>query len=787
MPTYQIDGSIFQSNTELTSDELNQLAGGNTNQSNQPNSFDQASSALDNINKTSQNINSNPLQDISGDLARGALNSAAGTIDKINGVAKLLNNLTSIDIGSKDLSNISSALKQTASEQPQSSNSVVSGIGQFIGSVPDALAEFAGSGGGVGFIARNVALSAADSYNKEQTANSLVKGSVVGATVGAALNAIPGLIDSTSKMVKQWGETAGKTYFQKVTGASNEEAEQFIRDINQIDLNPRNEVSDYNDAKANASTEVSNLRSSNNDIIAQKKEQNSEEYLIAKEASSKAMQDLSRGNDSIIQDLKDSQTQDKINLVRSNSNNLMASNDAATQRLADATTEQIKNVSNAKSALSNDITATFLIATKKLEEMQQGVTDNINMAHAALEKNGISYVQTPILQYELDNAIARNTGKFFKTINSGDGRNLIVSGSEGTRTPAVMGSLNLINSVRTNLVNDFLKNGKTSLSAIEANQALLEGAISRGFKGEALPKNLADILSQIKKSINPTKLYDKYPSELSHLKPLADANKAYSGQIDNMRNALNLYKDNVDGSINPDKVFKALDRGDAGYIAQLKQADMAMPVADRIFDKVKNSYDNFKSVEQSEKFNLTKIGKQISEQRNALRSKFDDMEQKLSINQRKEMSQIRTGNSYAERDLSNKQKKSLADIHYNQKQSLNSIKLQKDKELETLQKSLNDRLKFLHIQSMARGARANPSGVMRQVGNVATYRTMNGMMTGNPVDILQGLVMNKFASPIKVSNLIKDAVNSPDKARSAKRVANNKLLKALVATKASGR
>lgn len=727
------------------------------------------------------------IEDISGDVARGALNSAAGTVDKINGAVKLLKDLTQFDAGSQNLSHVSDALRQSATGQAQSDNPMVSGAAQFLGSIPDALAEFAGTGGGVGFVARSAALSAADEYNKSQNAGSLIKGAVVGGTVGAALNAIPGVVDSTAKVAKEWGETAGKKYWKAVTGGTEEQADDFIKNINTFELNPKVEVPDYYDAKNKANEEVAALRSNNNDIVAKQKEQNNEEYSFSKEASAKAVQDLARENDGIIETLKDVQTADKINIVRANTSNLMAANDSAVQKLSDATSEQVNTIANAKNALSTQLVSVFDTAAKKLEAMQQGVTDNITMAHAALDKNNLSYVQMPVLQFELDNAIKEGAGKFYKMQRSSDGKSVALFGTEGTNTPAVHGALNLINSVRANLVNDFMKSGKTSLAAIEANSAILEGAISKGFKGEALPKNVAEILSNIKKSITPSKLYAKYPEELSHLKPLADANKAYATQIDGMRGALDLYKDNVDSTINPDRVFKALDRNDTGYIAKLKQADAALPPQDRIFGQVKNAYDNFKFVEKSEKTNLSKIEKQVSEQRVALRNKFDDMEQKLSLNQRKEMSQVRQGSSYKEKDLSNQERKRLADLHYHQKQGLAMIKAQKDKELATLQKSLDDRLKFLHIQSMARGSRANPSGTMRIVQNVGEYHSISGVMAGKPMDVLKGLLINKFASPSGVSRLIKDAINAPNTTGPAKSVANNKILKRIVATKASGR
>lgn len=795
-------------------DQLFSQAHGSSENQEEPEKF----SDLPNNTPTSNpNITSNPITNISGDLTRGFLNSGAGTVDKINGAVKLLKNITNLDIGSQGLSNVSNALRQTASQQPQSSNPIVSGVGQFIGSVPDALAEFAGTGGGVGFIARNAALSAADAYNKTQSPADLIKGAAIGGTVGAVVNKIPDLIDSASILAKKWGQTAGKTYFQKVTGATNDEAEQFMNNINDININPKDEVEDYNDAKARSAQEVSSLRETNNDLIAKQKEQSNEEYQMAREQSSKALQDVARSNDSTIDDLKDTQTQDKINIVRSNSNNLMAATDASTQRLADATANQISNIANAKNALSAELTSTFATAAKKLDAMQKGVTDNVAMANASLEKNGLDYVPTQIIKNELDSAIGTGVGRYFKNRGVPD-REVApgvkisdlppdqqakfgqgITAAPGTATGAVSKAVDLINETRSALVDEFAKTGKTSLSAIEAQSTALENAISKGFNGQSLPKNLVSTMSKIKSAITLTKnsvdeegnkipgLYDRHPAELSHLKPLADANKAYSSQIDGMRNALDLYKDNVDGSINPDKVFKALDSGDTGYIAKLKQADEALPKEDRIFNKVKQSYDNFKFVENSEKSSLSKIQKQVSENRNALKSKFDDMEQKLTINQRKQMSEIRTGNSYAERDLANQQRKQLSDLHYSQKQALNLMKAQKDKELDTLQKSLNDRLKFLHIQSMARGERANPSGSMRIVQNVGEYHSISGMMALDPKAILQGLVIKRFASPRGVSSLVKKAVNAPESSQNLKKLAGNKALKAILATKASGR
>lgn len=764
------------------------------------------------VDQKSNNPNStgNPVTDIAGDLARGLLNSGAGTADKINGVVKLLKTATTLDLGSEGLTNVSNKLKQLASQQPQSSNPIVSGIDQTIGSVPDALAEFAGSGGGIGFIARSAALSAADAYNKSQSPTDAIKGVVVGGTVGAALDRLPGVIEGAGQMAKKWGQTAGKTYIQAVTGASDADAQEIIDKLPTMDVNPKSKVEDYDAAKEDTNTQLATLNENNKNLIEQQKAQHTKEYNATKSASDDAVNNLIENNRDTIDDLRASQSQYKEDLNSSNSTNMMAATDAATQKLADATTATTVNVVKAKNAVDNTLVSTFDTASKKLSTMEKGVTDDVANAHASLENNNLDYVPTAIIKNELDSTIGNGSGRFYKNMSSGK-RTLNIGGqkievpeesiggingksiqskiapAEGTGTNAVSHAVDLINSTRNGLVDEFSSSGKTSLAAIEAQSKALEGAIDKGFSGQAVPKGLVVTMARIKQAINPTRLFQKYPKELSHLEPLANANKSYSTQIDGLRNALDLYKDNVDGTINPEKVFKALDRNDSGYIAKLKQADEALPPQDRIFDKVKSAYDNYKAVESSEKMALSKTEKAISNQRLGLSKKFDNMRKQLNVEQRKELLSKIKETRANNRAFKQEKGKALQDLHTRQRQALDVMQVQKDKELGELQKSVNERLHSLHILHMARGARASASGTAKIFQNVGNYRSIDGLSTFNIPKMVQGSVISKLASPSGASNTIKSLLNATQSLQGVKKLAGNVVLKRLLATKLSGR
>lgn len=770
--------------------------------SEQPSALDEATSGLvastqPKPSRTSGNV----ISDIAGDVSRGALNSFAGTVDKVNAANSLLTNLTTIDLSNGDLKAVSQSLRNSAKAQPSSDNELIAGIGNFAGSIPDALVEFAGAGGGVGFIARSAALSALDAYNKNNNIGDLATGAVVGGTVGAALNKLPQVLEGTAELSKKWGETAGKKYLMTLTGMTEKDATTAMANLNKYELNPKATVEDYGEVKAKFNQQLSDFKSNNNTFIAQQKEQLSEQYGMAKEKSQQAMQDLKENNAVVAQDLKDAHTLRMVDVVKSNAKNIMESADAATQANADAIAKQVQTTANAKNALDNEMVSLFDTARQKLNTMATGLSKNVGMAKQVLEQNGKAYVPTGVVQYELDNAIAKNTGKFYKHISSGEGKSLYLMGQSGTGTPAVNGALNLINSVRANLVNDFLKTGKTSLAAIDANQILLEDAISKGFKGETLPKDLAKILSDVKASLSLTRstltetgekvpgLFDKYPQELAHLKPLAEANAQYAGQIDNLKSSLGLYSDNIEGSLvpNPDKVFKALDSNNRSFLTKLQEADKSLPAEDRIFDKVKGIYNDYKYVEQSEKTNLSQIQKQLAQGRTVLKTKLSEMEDSLKIQQMQQARETSASLTSKSQAVKSQQEKALSDLQAKQKDMLAMLKIQKDKDLETLQSSINDRLEFLHLQSTLRGARANPKGLVRIGQNVGTYRELNGIMTGNPVSFLSGALMSRVLSPIHGANIVKSAINAPQNTVKAKKILSNKILKALLATKASGR
>lgn len=773
----------------------------------------------------SDNIGTN----IAGDVARGFINSGAGTIDKINGVVKLLKTATSIDLGSEGLTNVSNSLKQLVSQQPQSSNPIVSGVGQFVGSVPDALAEFAGSGGGLGFIARSAALSAADAYNKTQTAASLVKGAAVGGTVGAVLDKIPGALEGTAQLTKKWGQTAGKTYLQAVTGATDKEAQEIIDALPTMDINPKSKVQDYDEAKEESNEQIKTLKDNNDKLLQQQKEQNTKEYEAAQGISDDAVNSLVENNRDIIENLRDTQSENRQKLIDSTSTSMMAATDAATQRLADVVGATTLNVAKAKSALENTLVSIFDTASKKVEAMTKTASEDVANAHASLEKNNLDYIPTPIIKSELDSAIGVGNSKYFKNLsqkqdtsnawlnkeiapgvrvsdlpdaqqsqfrptvtnlgqlarsrNTAD--SLVVK--EGTGTEAVTKSINLINDSREGLVDEFSQSGKTSLSAVEAHSMALENVIDKGFSGQSVPKGLVVTMLKIKQAINPTKLFEKYPNELSHLKPLAEANTAYSSKIDGLRNALNLYKDNVDGAVNPQKVFNALDRNDSAYIAKLRQADEALPKDDRIFDKVKDAYDNFKTVESSEKMALSKTEKAISNQRLRLSNKFYDMKKQLNIEQRKELLGKIKETRETKRMMSQQQAQALKILHDKQRQELDLLQGHKDKELGMLQESVNKRLHDLHLLHMARGTRASATGNARIFQNVANYRSIDGMTTLNPLKMVQGSIISKLASPSGAANTLKGLLNFPKFIQPGADVAKNRALKAILATKLSGR
>lgn len=391
-------------------------------QTQQPDAMDTALQsgigAYDNLNNNQPQSQQPNSVNITGDLTKGFLSSVAGTVDKVNGAAKLLNNVTQMNIGTDELSNVSNALKQMAQQTPTSSNKLISGIGQFAGSVPDALAEFAGSGGGVGFIARSAALQAAQEYNKTQSPVDLVKGAALGGSVGAILNKTPDLIEGVGKIVQKWGQTGGKTYLQAVTGATDKQADEIMANLPTMDTNPKSKVEDYGEAKQNMMSDLSKLKENNSNLIQQQKDQNTQIYNAAKSKSDDAVNNLVENNRDSIENFKALQVERKENLANSTSQDMMAATDAGVQKLADTATQTTINAANARNALDNTLVNVFGTATKKVEALEDGATKGVANAHASLENSGLDYVPTPIIAKELDNAIGSGFGKYYRNLMS---------------------------------------------------------------------------------------------------------------------------------------------------------------------------------------------------------------------------------------------------------------------------------------------------------------------------------------------------------------------------------
>lgn len=740
------------------------------------------------------------ISDISGDLVRGALNSAAGTVDKINGVAKLINNVTHIDLGTEGLSHVSDAIRQNAEAQPKSENPALSAVSQFVGSVPDAILEFAGTGGPVGFIARSAGLSAADEYNKSQTAASLVKGGIVGGTVGLALEKIPGALDKTAQLAKQWGETAGKEYWKSVTGATESEAKDFIKNINEINLKPKTDLESFVDTKAKFNEDINTLKESNKNIVEQKKQELDNQYKSVEDASKKLVTDASRAKDDALLNASESRRIDAITLANSTSKNIVQLADASANRLANAVENTTGAVAKAKNSLMDNMVALFSKTQNKLSAMEEGLSKDVATAHASLEKYGNDFIPTSILQEQLDAAIQRNMGS--KLYFQGAGQLLPTNALRGEK--GVVNGINAINNLRHSLINEFEETGQTSLAVHEAlvgRNGTIDKLIKNGFEGTTLTPKMAAILADIRSSLRITRssrdeagrllpgLYAKYPTQLRHLKPLADANLEYATKIDDLNKSLSLYKDNIGGeqSINPKKVFDAIERNDRPYLSAIEQADKILPEADKMFPKVKGMYEDFRKLESNEKVSLESLQKSITDRRKQIADKLEGIQKQQLLDQNRQLSELRNNSRYKQQDLAKAEQVKLEQLHEQQKNVLETIKMQKSNELAQLQESVDTRLRFLHIQEKSRGARANASGKMRIVQNVGEYHAVSGLMTGNPVSVIQGLLINKATSPIQVSRMIKDAINAPETVGKAKEIAKNKILKSLVATKASGR
>lgn len=825
--------------SNMSDDELMKSINGSSDNQPQQDAFANSADQSQDNPTNNKNSTGNPVTDISGDIARGFINSGAGTVDKINGVAKLLQGVTGHDMGTQALSGVSAKLKQLASQQPQSSNPLVSGVGQFIGGVPDALAEFAGTGGGIGFVARSAALQAAQEYNKSQTPTSLLKGAVVGGTVGAILDKAPDIMENAAGMMKKWGETSGKTYLQAITGANDKETQEIIDTLPNMDVNPKSTVENYAEAKANAGTELDTLKDNNDKFVSQQKDQFSKEYDAAKSKSDDAINNLIETNRDTIDDLRTSQSQSREDLAASTSANMIASSEASTQKLADAATQATVNTVKAKDAVENTFVSTFDTASKKLEAMVNGAEQGVANEHTFLEKNNLDFVPTPIIKQRIDAAIGGGFGKYFQKLTRNES-NIDTLGADklldrqvspgikvrdlpadaqaqymeqarqqgqpnagqvarsgntsdsltaapGIKSNPVMSAIKLLNETRKGLVDEFSKTGKTSLTAMNAQSDAIESAINKGFFGSGVPEKMASVLSKVKNAINPTKIFEDNPSSVPHLEGLSKANRSYSSQIDNMRNALNLYKDNVDGSVNPQKVFKALERNDSAYLAKLRQADEALPKEDRIFDKVQKSYQDYKKVESSEKYALTQTQQQTAKQRAALSHKFDNMRKQLNVEQRQDLLSKIKETRINKRNFSQQEKQSLIDLHSRQRQALDVMQAQKDKELSTLQESLDKRLHSIKLLQMVRAERPARTSNNAIAHNVFEYRTIDGMTTLNPLKVLTGQVGAHVFSPIGAAQTIKGLLKAPDTIQPLKKAAGNVILKRLLATKLSGR
>lgn len=728
----------------------------------------------------------NPVLDFGSDIVRGGLAATSDAIGTIDGAAKLFSHMTQTESNQGDVLKLAQdRIKQFADTLPKSDSPLLENIGSGLGGVPIALAEFAGTGVG-GIAARSAVIGGLNAYNKDENLGSLAAGAAIGGTVGLALDKIPGALARGAKIQSEQGDGAAHKYYKNILGLSKEDADLAVKNVRLsekeggFNLNPSKEVPDVATETHLASIDIDKMAKEHSDILKEEQSSLQRNYEEVSDNTKSAIFDLKESNKNIISSLKENKAE-TVSGIQQQGKNALEDLQAQSQiDIPKATLQFQDNISQAKNSLENELYTIFSNAHQNVSSIEKSAVDSITLAKEKTRELGLDNISLEVADKAIQDVIDRNLDKKFfeypvsnskssfniedlkKLANTRKSLSLNTERTLRSSTGKLKDEIEQINKLRENLKENSV-NGKVSLATLETNSNALEEMIQKQFSNGN--GDFAKILSEIKQSINVTHLLDnpKFSSELKNLKLISQARKNFSSNIDNIRNALSMYTENIEGAsnINFKSIFSKLESGDRPFIERLRKQDALLPPEQKILDKVLSAHKNYRTISRLEKEGLEKLQLETIAKRKLIRRKYDDIERKVKKDFSQKVSKEQT--SISNRTFKYRQGSSqqLRDLYKQNKEALSTIRQAKEKEMEGLQKTIDDRLQFVRVQQAVRGVRPGSATPLRVANNYGQYSILRGVLGGHPGHIATGAGLSAITSPLIISNLIRGAGKTP--------------------------
>lgn len=691
-----------------------------------------------------------PIQDRAVEVIRGLASGAAGMAGKIDAVNDLVRNKTGINI-TDVFANAEQDASQFASSLP-TTDIPDKWIWNLVGQTPSLMAEFAGTGGGVGsIIARAAILGAADEYNKTNEDMSLVKGAATGAVTTAAMAgglALTGVgLTKLSEIVGKYGPTASKALIKQITNRADDEVETIYKNLNNYNLNTKVPVKTSKEVADLNKFTYDDMKKKMDDDVFQKTQELRQEHELAVMKSNETLGDKKQIFNEAMQDFDVSSTE-----------KIMAS----TQKMNEA-------IARNATALNEEAVSVYSGALKKFQSIDEAYGKNV----ASVERDMINKypqagvptnsVVVPELRKSLTE-FAKENPSYVTTKTGKNGLELVPV------RPEYKQSVDIVMKELSSLSKDF--SSVIPLRILQSGKEVFKAHADMAYKmGE---NDAAKMFERMAKSLNPANYAGKATEANQELFQLAKVNKEFSVNRDSYKELIaNLYTKDANGKLipQPNTVFNAFAGKDPNakvLLDRISNAEKNLKPEDKVLDKLRQVYERTKKSNDIEKEALIKIRSNIKKDRLKLRRDTQE-----SIGRMNKES----------RNMTVEEKYALNDV-------IRNTRAKADEQLDTLQRTLDERLRFTQDQDAMRALRPPSESVLRIGQNFAGYGLIGSIIHGgNPALMAGNAAMAAGLSPrnlVKVAKGLKN--NSPKVATSldniGKKVMNQRDLLKLLSGKA---
>lgn len=641
-------------------DSYNKHFASNNNETSQPTgSFGQKIFSIPNedmIVANKQPKENNMFKEALFDTLDGFYQGTESLFDKMDSAVKLIENSTGLRRGGlfEDLANQSEIMQNIIPDDGK--DNISSTVFNFIGQTPAILAEFAAIPTGklkpiASLAAKTGIISALEEYNNEETPGALAEGAIKGVTIGAVTGGTFKALSKGFELLGKFGPKAAETWVKLTTGDAKL-AKDFVKNPKKYNLNLF--------GKTKTNDDIIKEFKNKKDLVNQEYKQSIDTFkdkFITKKEILKAKQIEAKSL------VKEAQTTAKESL---NTRNKIT--------IDNVLDKSAKAIDKANQSLKEEAYSIIESAGEKYKLIRKRSGDAVNVAIQEMAQlNPNARINSNLIIPKI-NSIIQKESPFKLSFDRSKGR-FVTKTAASSDAPDV-NKFNLI-------MDEIMTMGKTGFPPMylqdlkKATKDLATNAFSSG-KNE-----LGRTYQSLSNLVNPANIVSSNPSLQKTFHSIAKANKEYSSLIPKYEEAMkNYFKKDATGNMIPDigRAINAVKSNDISAIRQMRKADLALPIEDRILPKIQQLVKNLDKV-NSDNISMVKLSKRKAQQ---MKSKLLE------------------ANRNALKEISKSQRKETFDLSQKNRMKLKSFISKEKENLDKIINSLDQQEKFLLDQNHLR-------------------------------------------------------------------------------------